>query len=168
VQDVTTRAGVADVFVQTIDPRGGHFVISRVLKDGRLQAVWDKTNSSVSAIAPAGDSVAAVVERADGKQVVMILPVAGGTGRTILKPNDVVSAWSNDGKWMVYQADAGGETDLGLLNVADGTTRRLTTTPESEYEATFTPDGKTIVFRRRTRLQTIWTTDLTKLLAGGK
>lgn len=165
---IYTRAGVADVFVDIINARGGQLAISRVLKDGRLQSVWDKTNTGFNAISPAGDSIVAGVEQADGKLFNMILPVAGGAGRKILKVNEQVVAWSNDGKWMLYQTNVAGETDLGLFGVADGTTRRLTTTPESEYEAGFTPDGKTIVFRRRTRLQTIWTTDLTKLVAGGK
>ena len=165
---VQTRAGVADAFVEVISARGGQLAISRVLKDGRLQPVWDKTNSGVSAISPAGDSIVASVEQADGKQVAMILPAGGGAGRKVLKANEGVLAWSNDGKWMLYLTTVAGETDLGLLNVADGTTRRLTTTPESEYDASFTPDGKTVAFRRRTRQQDIWTTDLTKLLTGGK
>ena len=165
---VYTRAGVADVFVDVISARGGQLAISRVLNGGRLQPVWDKTNTRFSAISPTGDSIVATVEQADGKLVAMILPAGGGAGRKILKANEHVYAWSNDGRRMLYLTTVAGESDLGLFNVADGTTRRLTTTPESEYDASFTPDAKTAVFRRRTRQQVIWTTDLTKLLAAGK
>ena len=166
---IYTRAGMASVFLDVISARGGQLGLSRVLKDGRLQSVWDKTNvASFNAISPMGDSVVALVEQDDGKLVTMILPAAGGAGRRILKPNEQVYAWSNDGKWMLYQSTVAGETELGLFKVADGTTRRLTTTPESEYDASFTPDGKTAVFRRRTRLQAIWTTDLAKFLTPGR
>ena len=63
---------------------------------------------------------------------------------------------------------AGGATDLGILNIADGTTRRLTTTREDENGAEFTPDGKTVVFRRLQTVQRIFVVDLSRLLASRK
>lgn len=62
----------------------------------------------------------------------------------------------------------GGATDLGILTIADGTTRRLTTTKEDENGAEFTADGKTVVFRRLQTVQRIFTTDLSKLLSGAR
>lgn len=95
----------------------------------------------------------------------MILPATGGAGRPILKPNEYVGDYSHDGKFLLYQTPVGGASDLGLLTVADGTTRRLTTTPEAESGARFTADGKTIVFRRTKTVERIHTVDLTTLLA---
>ena len=57
--------------------------------------------------------------------------------------------------------------DLGIVTIADGTTRRLTTTRENENGAEFTPDGKTVVFWRGQTVQRIFTADLSKLLARG-
>jgi hypothetical protein len=51
--------------------------------------------------------------------------------------------------------------------VADGTTRRLTTTPENEAGAEFAPDAKTVIFRRVKTVQRIYAMDLAKLTGGG-
>lgn len=69
------------------------------------------------------------------------------------------------GQWVVYELAEGGANDLGLLHIADGATRRLTTTPESEEGAEFTPDGKTVLFRRVQIVQRITAVDLSKMLA---
>ena len=162
---VTSRAGVADIFAGTINPRGGQLVISRIRPDGTLQTVWDKTTAFLSSISPRGDSVAVSAEQADGKRRSMILSASGGGGRVILGAGEVVGNWSQDGASLLYEMSVGGTRDLGLLHVADGTKRRLTTTRENEGGAEFAPDGKTIVFSRTQNVQRIFTTDLSKLLA---
>lgn len=163
---VRTRAGVSDVFVTTVSARG-QFAFSRLLKDGRLQTVWDKTSfdGSWPLPSPTGDSLVFTMVRPDGKLATMMVSAGGGDGRRILGANNPVFDWSKDGKWMAYTMGVANEPELGLYNVADGTTRRLTTTPEGEFDPTFTPDAKTVVFRRRVRKQAIWTVDLSKLLA---
>ncbi len=98
----------------------------------------------------------------------MILPVAGGEGRLILGPNDRVSFWSNDGKSMVYTSLVNGVGDIGLFNVVDGTTRRLTTTPESEGGAELTPDGKIMLMNRVTTVERLFNANLSKLVGGSK
>jgi len=165
---LSARAGVADFFAGTINPNGGRLTISRVRPDGRMTTVWDRTNAFMGAVSPSGDSIAALVEQPDGKSQTMILPAAGGNGRLILTPNDRGTFWSNDGKSIVYTTSVNGAGDIGIFNVADGTTRRLTTTPESEFSAELTPDGKTMLMNRTKTVQRLFTANLSKLVGGGK
>jgi Tol biopolymer transport system component len=160
---IYTRTGVSSVLFGGISPRGGQFAIMRLEPDGSVKAVWDKTTVFGGSLSPSGDSVTALVEQADGKSRSMILSRMGLGGRVVLGPGEEVGNWSNDGKWLLYTLNAGGATDLGMLNVADGTTRRLTTTPENEQGAEFTPDGRTVVFRRVKTVQRIHTVDLSGL-----
>ena len=162
------RAGVGDIFAGTLNPRGGQLSFSRLSPDGRLQAVWEQTNANVVSISPSGDSVAAAVEQADGKQRSMILAANGHGGRVILKPGEQVGAWSNDGTSLLYKIPVGGTFDLGILRIGDGTTRRLTTTRDDENGAELTSDGKVVVFRRSQTVSRIFSVDLTKMLAGAK
>jgi Tol biopolymer transport system component len=165
---LVSRAGVADIFVQTINPNGGQLGFARVRADGSLQTVWDRTNAFMASVSPSGDSVAALVEQPDGKLESMILPAAAGAGRVILGSNDQVSNWSKDGKSLLYETGPSASRDLGILNLADGTTRRLTTTPESEGGAEFTPDGKSVVFVRNRIVERIYSVDLSQVLGGAK
>ncbi len=162
------RAGVADFFAGTISPNGGQLTISRVSPDGKMTTVWDRTSGFMAAVSPSGDSIAAVVEQPDGRPHTMILPVAGGNGRLILTGDDGVSFWSNDGKSMVYTRSVNGVGDIGIFNVVNGTTRRLTTTPESEGGAELTPDGKTVLMNRAKTVQRLFTANLSKLLDRSK
>ena len=159
-----SHSGAVNFFGATLSAKGGQIAISRFRPDGSIQTVWDRTNGFLSSMSPSGDLVAALVEQPDGKQRSMILSANGGGGRVILKPGELVGKWSNDGASVLYQMNSGGATDLGVLHIADGTTRRLTTTREDESSAEFTPDGKTVVFQRTQTVQRIFTADLTKLL----
>jgi len=165
---LVSRAGVADLFGGTINPSRGQLGFSRVRPDGRMNVVWDRTNAYPVAISLSGDSVAAMVEQPSGKIQMMILPAAGGTGRTILGADDAgfgFGSWSSDGKSMLYGTSVNGANDLGLLTLTDGTKRRLTTTTESEEGAEFTPDAKTVVFRRSATVQRLYAAELSRVLA---
>lgn len=164
---VFTQRGVADVFVTPIGA-GGQLAIARVGANGALVPVWDKTNAFFQAISPSGAEVAALVEQPDGKQRNMIISVNGGAGRVVLKPNEQTSFWSPDGKSVLVSIASAGANDLGIMNVADGSVKRLTTTPQSETGAEWSPDGTSIFFLRRTTVQRIVTTDLAKVLGAGK
>lgn len=51
-----------------------------------------------------------------------------------------------DGQSVVFSAETGGNTDLFLLNLATGVSRRLTSAPSIETAPSFSPDGSQIVF----------------------
>lgn len=165
---IVTRAGVSDIFAGTINAVDGQLGYSRIRPDGTINAVWERSAAFVNLISPSGDSLTASVAQADGKMRSMIIAASGGGGRVILKPGENVSWWSEDGSMLLYSMSAGGAADLGIFRVADGTTRRLTTTPENEFGAELTRDGKTVVFRRARINQRIFTTDLSGVLSVGK
>jgi Tol biopolymer transport system component len=54
--------------------------------------------------------------------------------------------------------------DLGILDLADGTARRVTTTPASEQRPEWSHDGSTLVFRRVTPVSRITTADVRRLV----
>ena len=94
----------------------------------------------------------------------MLLPLEGGAGRQLLPPGQLATAWSPDGTQLLYGFEDGEATDYGILTLADGSTRRVTQTPEDEGGAEWTTDGSTLVFRRAVPIDRITTADLTKLL----
>ena len=106
----------------------------------------------------------ALVEQSDGKMRGMLLDVSGGGGRVVLKPNEMPSWPSRDGKFLLYSMPVHGATDLAILTLADGSVRRVTTTPEDERGSEFTPDGKTVMFLRERVVQRIHSVDVTALL----
>jgi Tol biopolymer transport system component len=163
---LASRPGVSDIFAATVGKREGQLTLTRVGADGKVHTVWDRSSAGLFApeISPTGDSLAAMAEQADGKLRSMIIPARGGEGRVILNAGDEIGAWSPDGGSMLYQINSGGSTDIGILNLRDGTTRRLTNTPENEAGGEFTPDGRTVVFRRVRTMQRISNVDLSKEL----
>jgi Tol biopolymer transport system component len=165
--NVNGRARVSAVFLQALNQGGGQLSLMRLDKNGVLQPVWNKSHARGAGISPSGDSLSAIVDQPDGKQRSMIIAANGGGGRIVLEAGEQIGDWSNDGKLMLYTMNVGGATELALLNVADGTTRRLTTTPENEAGAEFAPDAKTVIFRRVKTVQRIYAMDLAKLTGGG-
>ena len=168
VNSLTGRAGVKDIFLTTIGTRAGQLEIARIRPDGRLEKVWDKKNANMISVSPSGDSIAAGVEQPNGKVASMILPTAGGAGRLILNPTDRAGNWSKDGKWLLYKMFVGGASEIAIMHIADGTTRRLTNTPENESDAEITSDSKTVIFRRSQTVKRINSVDLTKVMASPK
>lgn len=152
----------------TISTKGGQLALSRYGPDGTSNVVWDKSTAIGAMPSPTGDSVIAEVEQPGGKLQTMLLKTDGSGGRVLLPPEQTSLWWSSDGKWLVYSLSSGGATDLGMMNLADGTTRRLTTTPQSEEGAELTADGKTLIFRRVETVHRITAVDLSKLLAAKK
>lgn len=165
---VVPLSGAPGFFAVTISTKAGQFALSRFRADGTSNIVWDKSSALPVTPSQTGDAIVANVEQPDGSLRSTLLKGDGSGGRVILPPGQSAQWWSKDGKWVVYGLAAGGKSDLGLLNVTDGTTRRLTTTPEDEEGAEITPDGKTVLFRRMETVQRITAVDLSKLLAGKK
>lgn len=64
------------------------------------------------------------------------------TGSQLVWIHDV----SRDGKWIVYDADLLGNTDLYKASLETGEVVRLTDTPRDELSARWSPDGREIAF----------------------
>ena len=160
---LSARAGFDGTYVTRIGAQGGQFGLARLRNDGTLQTVWDRSNVFLIGSLP-NDAVVAAVQQADGSQRHMILSASGGGGRVILKPGDLTWPPSYDGKWLLYGIPANGTFEMGLFNIADGSMRRLTTTPDDEDGAEFTRDGKTVVFARAKTVQHTHSADVSKLM----
>ena len=154
---VLTRNGA--IYAETMNPAGGQLTFARINAGGRTNLVWSRTNALPQSISPSGDSVVAEVEQPDGQMRTMILPGSGGAGRVVLGANEASTgkgSWSSDGKSLLYSVNANGAHDLGVLNLADGTKRQLTTTPEDEGGAELSADARTVVFRRAMTVQRLY------------
>ena len=113
---------------------------------------------------PEGTRFAVATVRS-GRPAVMLLDVSGGgEDREIPLPDldEVYSpTWSPDARSIAFSAMKGGVTDLFIVNVQTGQTRRLTADQHSDLQPSWSPDGRTIAFTTDR-----FTTDLTLLRFG--
>ena len=69
---------------------------------------------------------------------------------TVDSANNEQAQWSPDGARLVFSSDRAGHLDLYLMNTDGSGQRRLTTTAGGGYyQASFSPDGQSIVFQGR-------------------
>ncbi len=95
----------------------------------------------------------------DGEQIVFdllgdlyLLPMAGGSARRITLGSawDQDPRWSPDGRHLLYVSDRGGNQEIWIRDLDEGKDRPLTEgRPERFAEAAWSPDGRTIVARKR-------------------
>ena len=166
VLNVEPSRGNSDVFITGIGKTAGRFVLSRVKTDGSIQTIWDKNNVdglSHRRISPSGDSVAVQLSAPGGGFSSVIISVHDGESHPILDKQETAGAWSPDGKQLLYYFGSP-NSDLGVFDIASGTKRRLTTTPESEGSTQWMPDSKSIVVLRSFPKRRIATVDLSGLL----
>jgi TolB protein len=173
VEEVAPSRTSPDVFVTTLGG-AGKLVLSRLLPDGKLRPLWDRSNMlqrslSVFSVTAQGDSMAIAAELPGGGFGSYLISTRTGQGRQILGKGDLAKDFSRDGTQLLYSFGSP-NADLGLLTLKDGSMRRLTDTPENEgwfgAPVRWTGDGKTIVFIRSAERRRIVTVDLTKLLGG--
>ena len=166
VNNLAGLRGVDGIYVNTFGRRGGIFPSARVNADGSLRTIWDKTNSFVQAISPAGDSVVISVEQQSGRSVAMMFGANGGAGRALLPFNEYVGPISQDAKSILYTFRAQGGDRLGIMNLSSGAKRPLTQSKDRDSGPEWTPDGSTVVFTRYHNVSRIFTADLSKRFAG--
>ena len=140
---------------------------ARLRPGGVLQSIWDRSAvAGCPVVSPTADSVAVSVTAGADVQA-MLLPLGGGRGRQILEKNQVPITWSPDGRQLLFHYTRNPPLDLGIFDVADGTSRRITNTADSEQGAEWSADGSTLVFNRTVPVSRITTTDVARLLARG-
>jgi len=170
LQGVIQSQVSADVFVQTLGGNEGQLVLSRLLPDGRLQTLWDRSSAlgvGRRDVTPSGDSIAILVQQPGGGLGTMLLPTRGGEGRPMLRNNEGVLDWSADGTQVLYWSGIP-ISDLYVLSLVDGSVRRLTDTPDDEGAARWLPGGGSILFYRSTEQRRLATVDVRRLIAGNE
>lgn len=137
----------------------------RLRPGGGMQTLWDRTTASFCApVSPTADSIALLTSVPGGGFQTMLLPLDGRAGRRLLEPNQQPIKWSPDGRRLLFTYTTDPPFDLGILDLADGTVRRVTTTPASEQRPEWSHDGSTLVFRRVTPVSRITTADVRRLV----
>ncbi len=155
--------GVSDLVVWTLADAPVTVALMRVRPNGTLQPIWDRTTLT-GCSGTVRDSVAITAAVAGGGQQAMLLPIRGGAGRRLLEPNQRVAAISPDGRHIVMTYSVQPPFDLGILDLADGSVRRITNTPASEQGTEWSPDGSSLVFTRVTPVSRITTADVGRLI----
>lgn len=168
--DVVTRPG-GDVLVLTAGGSEGQVSLTRLLPDGTLQPLWDRTNVldvPDYSVTPNGDSIAIPVAAQGGGSVTMLLPTHGGRGRQILGADAAITGWSSDGARAVYYSGSP-NADLWVTTVRDSSVRRVTETPSDESGRVLFLEGDTsLVFSRTTTGRRIVTADVGRLMAADR
>jgi Tol biopolymer transport system component len=98
---------------------------------------------------PDGRRIAASRWRAGGRYDVVILDAA--SGRVVAEATDDravdrSSAWSPDGRWVVFSSDRTGIANLYAYEVATGRLRQVTNVLTGAFDPDVSPDGRTLVF----------------------
>jgi len=154
-----SRDGQAIYFAGVVGSAGGLYVVPAA--GGPAERLGSGPPPTAIAISPQGDAVAYTTMSPAGA-VLQVITLDGELRR--LTPEGTGGhehpRWSPSGdRIVVQQFDTNaGALDLWMVNVADGTWRRLTNTPSlSEFSAEWTPDGRHLVFVSRMISQEIVT-----------
>ncbi len=156
------------IFVQSVGGKAGQTVLCRVLPDGKLQVLWDRSNVtgfSWYGFTPKGDSMAIDAELPGGGIGSYLISTTTGQGRQLLGKSDQVGDFSRDGRWLGYWSGTA-TLALGVLDMKTGASRRLTRSPESERSYWWSSDNNTILFTRQSQRRRIATVDLSELMKG--
>ena len=101
-------------------------------------------------------------------------PVSAAAARQITAESERIEAVSvtQDGEWLAFDSDRGGNHDIYSMRAATGETRQLTRDPADEFNPAWSPDGSEIAFhswRSGNRDSYVVSADGTRerLIAGG-
>lgn len=105
--------------------------------------------NSVGTWSPDGRSLAIVVYD-EGSHEIAILDAENGDERRRIEISDVGAiadlAWSPDGQSIAFSGQAGGISDLYLLDLATSRTTKLTNDREGQIHPAWSPDGVSLAF----------------------
>ena len=141
---VSDRAGPGDIYAQRIG-RGGKATGGAV----RLT-----TGLGAQSISFSGDGKRLAYAAYSARSNIWSLPLpTGGTVTTatatpVTTGTQVIEAMnvSRDGKWLVYDSDRSGNSDIYRIPIAGGEAERLTTDSAAEFAADLSPDGTELAY----------------------
>ncbi len=114
------------------------------------------STSSLLAQAPATSPPTPAPQAPESTEIFVADLVRSGEGWQVLRPRNVTRrpGYDNqpwflpDGQRILYTSQREGQTDVYELDLATGSERQVTATPESEYSPQLAPDGAAIVVVR--------------------
>ncbi len=109
-------------------------------------------------ISPDGTQLAISHQPNNGRSLIYVLPIEGGTPRQVTPAGPSYwHGWSPDGKTLAYCAERNGEFDVYSIPAAGGSETRLTTATGLDDGPDYSPDGHYIYFNsERTGTMQIW------------
>ena len=146
-------------FIYFSSDRGGGLNVWRAPVDaagalsGPLEQVTTGAGYDVEvAFAPDGKRIAFTTLRQNAD--LWRLPVSPQTGLPTGEPSALVSttredsrgAWAPDGSAIAFNSDRGGEMNIWVQSLADGSTQKLTSGSGGDFQPSWSPDQKQIAF----------------------
>jgi len=127
---------------------GGHLTIIRSDGSGRRPLTSGAAVDGEPSWSPDGDRVVFVRDPGIGDPGLSMLRVGGGnpSGIAAGAVSPAGPRWSPDGRTILFAAEAGGQTDLFLVDVTGGDPLNITNTVEEEAPGSWSPDGRQIAF----------------------
>jgi Tol biopolymer transport system component len=167
---INNRVAVApngELFLSVISATTGQLDVAKLTADGTLQVLWNRGNVygiSSRGFTPSGDSMAIVSTLPTGGQGTFFISTRTGEGRRVLGLNEFGEDLTPDGTQLVYNFGST-KRDYGILNLRDGTTRRLTNAQQTQSGYWLSYDGKVLLATRSVYQEGIVTVDLRATLA---
>ena len=131
--------------------------VQQVRGEGRLQLTTDPAEDSSPVWSPDGRYIAFLRSHLPLRTELLLISPLGGVERRLSEgrlwlptsdPGTRFLAWSPDSKWLAVPATLVGDPEGGLylLSIESGEKRRLTSPGQrGEWQAAFSPDGRTMV-----------------------
>ena len=106
-----------------------------------------ESNDYPAAPSPDGRSLLVVSTRGEGQEQrerMVLLPVAGGTGRALGPVAGRVRSpsWAPDGRWLAFESDSASFRDIYRVQPDGRGLARLTNDPQGNFEPAVSPDGR--------------------------
>jgi Tol biopolymer transport system component len=158
------RAGMETVLVVRLE--SGVQTAARVNADGTLTPLTTPADGNMLSmrLTPDGEVVAATFQ-SGGAFNLRLLRISDRTTIATV-PGAIQPRFSANGTRLLYHllAGEGNAVDIGILDIAAGTTTRVTTTPEDESHAAFTADGNSIILRRVKSISRVMRADVSGIV----
>ena len=128
--------------------RTGTLSLINVADGSERPLTADSTLITTFAISPDGKEVVSGVERGGGVSEVQVLPLAGGSARTLVSgaSDNGDPYWSPNGKLILFYSDRASSADLWVVDAAGGAPRALTNWPTDEVDGEWAADSKSVYF----------------------
>jgi len=105
--------------------------------DGRRLAFMSTRGFALGSIGPFPGHIYVATLAGDTVEQVTREPLTSSLGP---------GSWSPDGRYLTLSREVDGQLDLFLLDLGDGTERRITDDPDAEYSADISHDGHRVAF----------------------